>query len=54
MYWNPYNSNSIENLLDRDETTLETLLGIDNVICQVRSGDARLITLYRKEKCRLS
>lgn len=43
MYWHTYTAGSVEGLLDRHETTLETLMAIDNIIPQVRNGDSKLM-----------
>lgn len=45
MYWNTHNNYSIESLLDKHETNLETLLSVDNILLQVKNGDKRLISL---------
>jgi hypothetical protein len=45
MYWNPHSSYSIESLLDKHDTNLETILSIDNILLQVKNGDKRLISL---------
>ena len=45
MYWNPHNHSSMESLLDKHDTKLETLLSIDNIILQVKNGDKKLISL---------
>lgn len=50
MYWNPHNNYSMESLLDRHETNLETLLSIDNILLQVKNGDKRLISLYTNNR----
>ena len=49
MYWNPHSSYSIESLLDKHDTNLETILSIDNILLQVKNGDKRLISLYKIE-----
>ena len=50
MYWNPHSSYSIESLLDKHDTNLETILSIDNILLQVKNGDKRLISLYKIEE----
>ena len=44
MYWNPNSHSSIESLLDKHDTKLETLLSIDNILLQVKNGDKKLIS----------
>ena len=45
MYWNPNSQSSVDSLLDKHDTNLETFLSIDNIILQVKNGDKRLISL---------
>lgn len=45
MYRNPHSHSSIESLLEKHDTKLETLLSIDNIILQIKNGERKLISL---------